>query len=37
VETHLKPGWQGRFYEDFEPGDLYRHPLGRTLSETDNT
>jgi len=33
----LKPGWQGRFFEDFEPGDLYQHPLGRTLTETDNT
>jgi itaconyl-CoA hydratase len=32
-----KPGWQGRFYEDFEPGDLYQHPLGRTVSESDNT
>lgn len=33
----LKPGWQGRCYEDFEVGDVYRHPLGRTISETDNT
>jgi len=33
----LKSGWKGRFYEDFEVGDLYRHPLGRTISETDNT
>ena len=32
-----KQGWQGRFYEDFEIGDLYRHPLGRTVTETDNT
>ncbi len=31
-----KPGWQGRFYEDFEPGDVYRHPLGRTVTENDN-
>lgn len=30
-------GWQGRFYEDFEVGDVYRHPLGRTISEADNT
>ena len=30
-------GWQGRFYEDFEIGDLYQHPLGRTVSESDNT
>jgi itaconyl-CoA hydratase len=26
----------GRFYEDFEEGDVYRHPLGRTVTETDN-
>jgi itaconyl-CoA hydratase len=31
-----KPGWQGRFYEDFELGDIYRHPLGRTITTTDN-
>lgn len=30
-------GWQGRFYEDFEIGDVYQHPLGRTISEADNT
>ena len=33
----LKPGWQGRFFEDFETGDLYQHPLGRTVTESDNT
>ena len=27
----------GRYYEDFVPGDIYRHWPGRTLSETDNT
>ncbi len=37
METRVKPGWEGRFYEDFEPGDVYRHPLGRTISEADNT
>ncbi|HWA12439.1 MAG TPA: MaoC family dehydratase [Burkholderiales bacterium] len=31
-----KPGWRGRFYEDFEVGDIYRHPLGRTVTQTDN-
>ncbi|QBI21182.1 MaoC family dehydratase [Egibacter rhizosphaerae] len=30
-------GWQGRYFEDFEVGDVYRHPLGRTISEADNT
>lgn len=29
-------GWKGRFYEDFTVGDLYRHPLGRTVTTTDN-
>lgn len=33
----VKPGWRGRFYEDFEVGDVYQHPLGRTVSEADNT
>jgi acyl dehydratase len=27
----------GRFFEDFKVGDVYRHAMGRTLSETDNT
>lgn len=31
-----KPGWQGRFYEDFEIDDVYKHPLGRTITTTDN-
>lgn len=26
----------GRFYEDFEPGQTIRHPLGRTVTQTDN-
>jgi acyl dehydratase len=26
----------GRFYEDFEPGQTIRHPLGRTVMQTDN-
>jgi acyl dehydratase len=34
---NVRPGWQGRFFEDFEIGDVYRHPLGRTISEADNT
>jgi itaconyl-CoA hydratase len=31
-----KPGWRGRFFEDFEVGDVYPHPLGRTITRTDN-
>jgi len=33
----VKPGWQGRYFEDFEVGDIYEHRLGRTITETDNT
>lgn len=32
----LVAGWQGRFYEDFEVGHIYKHPYGRTVAETDN-
>lgn len=27
----------GRYFEDFVVGEVIRHPLGRTISETDNT
>lgn len=27
----------GRWFEDFVVGDVYRHPMGRTISEADNT
>jgi acyl dehydratase len=32
----IKEGWKGRFYEDFVVGDIYQHPLGRTVIATDN-
>lgn len=32
----VKEGWRGRFYEDFQVGDVYEHPLGRTITSTDN-
>ncbi len=32
----VREGWRGRFYEDFEVGDVYEHPLGRTVNQTDN-
>ena len=32
----VKPGWEGRFFEDFEVGDIYRCRLGRTVTEADN-
>jgi itaconyl-CoA hydratase len=33
----VKEGWTGRVYEDFEVGDIYVHPLGRTVLSVDNT
>jgi itaconyl-CoA hydratase len=35
-ESAVKPGWRGRYFEDFTVGDVYEHPLGRTVTETDN-
>lgn len=32
----LRTGWEGRFFEDFEVGDVYRCRYGRTVTETDN-
>ncbi|MTD57559.1 MaoC family dehydratase [Amycolatopsis pithecellobii] len=33
----VRAGWEGRFFEDFEIDDVYQHPLGRTITDTDNT
>jgi acyl dehydratase len=33
----LREGWRGRFWEDFEVGDVYEHPLGRTIHAADNS
>ena len=32
----VKDGWLGRFFEDFNVGDVYRSRLGRTITEADN-
>ena len=34
--SQVKEGWVGRFFEDFNVGDIYRCRLGRTITETDN-
>ncbi len=31
-----KEGWTGRVFEDFTVGDVYEHPLGRTVIAADN-
>lgn len=28
--------WDGRYFEDFEIGHVYQHPLGRTITSQDN-
>jgi acyl dehydratase len=33
----MEEPWPGRFFEDFKVGEVYRHQLGRTLTEVDNT
>ena len=41
MPKQVSPGrWResfGRYYEDFNIGDIYEHRPGRTISETDNT
>ena len=32
----IRQGWTGRVFEDFSVGDVYEHPLGRTLLAADN-
>lgn len=32
----VKKGWEGRYFEDFEIGDVYSHALGRTITQNDN-
>jgi len=32
----VKQGWTGRVFEDFTVGDVYEHPLGRTITQADN-
>lgn len=34
MPTH--PAILGRFFEDFVVGDVYQHPMGRTITDTDN-
>ncbi len=37
TEQELAPKeWRGRFYEDFEIGDVFRSRFGRTITRTDN-
>ena len=31
----VKSGWEGRYFEDFQVGDIYRSRHGRTVTEVD--
>jgi itaconyl-CoA hydratase len=33
----VHPAQLGRFFEDFQLGDVFQHPFGRTISEADST
>ncbi len=35
-ENRVVQGWTGRLFEDFSPGDVYYHPFGKTVTESDN-
>lgn len=35
-EKRIVSGWAGRFWEDFEVGQVFKHPLGRTVTWEDD-
>ena len=37
AEIAAPKDWHGRFYEDFDVGDVFRSRFGRTVTEYDNT
>lgn len=34
--NRVQAGWEGRYYEDFKVGDIYRSRFGRTITDVDN-
>jgi itaconyl-CoA hydratase len=36
IDERAPTSWRGRFYEDFEVGDVFRSRFGRTITGTDN-
>lgn len=36
MTSRVVAGWNGRFFEDFVVGDIYYHPAGKTVTQTDN-
>lgn len=35
-DSGAKAGWNGRFFEDFAVGNVFKHALGRTVTAADN-
>jgi itaconyl-CoA hydratase len=35
-QSTVVPGWTGRLFEDFNVGDIYYHPFGKTVTDSDN-
>lgn len=35
-ESRVVEGWTGRLFEDFTVGDIYYHPFGKTVTQSDN-
>jgi acyl dehydratase len=36
ADSQAPKAWLGRFYEDFDVGDVFKSRLGRTVTDTDN-
>lgn len=36
TDGQVVEGWTGRLFEDFTVGDIYYHPFGKTVTESDN-
>src|SRR5260370_34798081 len=36
IDLGVVTGWEGRYFEDFKVGDVYRCRYGRTVTEADN-
>lgn len=34
--ARVAEGWTGRLFEDFAVGDIYYHPFGKTVTQSDN-
>lgn len=35
-DGRIVSGWEGRTFEDFQVGDIYNHPFGKSITDADN-